>query len=73
MLRSTKDENLYFGFTGDLKLRLKQHNDGKVSSTSPRKPFVLVYFEACLDKQKAIAREKYFKSGFGRAFLKNRI
>ena len=70
---SLKDQKLYTGYTNDLKSRLKEHNNGTVESTKNRIPFELVYYEACLDKNKAIKREKYFKTGFGRRFLKDRI
>ena len=73
VLRSESDNRLYIGFTEDLNKRLKEHNDGLVGSTKNRKPFKLIYYEACLDKGKAIAREKYFKSGFGRRFLNGRV
>ena len=73
VLRSKKDNNLYIGFCSDLKQRLKEHNNGNVLSTKTRLPVELIYYEACLEKEKAIKREKYFKSGFGRNFLKNRI
>jgi len=36
-------------------------------------PLKLVYYEACISKEKAFKREKYFKSGFGRRFLTSRI
>ena len=64
---------LYIGWTDDLKNRLKSHNAGKVKSTKDRMPLELIYYEACLNKEKAILREKYFKTGFGRRFLKNRL
>lgn len=73
VLKSDQDGKYYVGFTSDLKERLKMHNSGGVNSTKSRRPFKLVYFEACLDKQKAEKREKYFKTGFGRGFLKSRI
>ncbi len=73
VLKSEKDGKLYVGFTSDLKKRLEEHNLGLVESSSYRKPFVLVYYEACVDKSKAIAREKYFKTGFGRRFLQSRL
>jgi len=44
-----------------------------VHATKNRRPLKLVYYEACKSREKAIAREKYFKTGFGRRFLKNRI
>ena len=73
VLKSKADEKLYIGWTVDLKARLKKHNSGFVLSTKTRIPLVLVYYEACLKKEKAIAREKYFKTGFGRRFLAGRI
>lgn len=73
VLRSKVDGKLYVGFCKDLETRLKQHNRGQVKSTKNRAPFVLIYYEACLDITKAVNREKYFKTGFGRYFLKKRI
>lgn len=67
------NKKLYVGFCQDLTKRLHQHNTGKVKSTKYRKPLKLVYYEACLNKEKAVKREKYFKSGYGRGFLKKRI
>ena len=73
VLRSQKDEEFYAGFTEDLKLRFEQHNKGLVESTKDRKPLKLVYYEACLDKNDAIRREKYLKSYHGKMFLKKRL
>ena len=73
VLRSERDHELYVGWTNDLKSRFKTHNLGKVESTKSRVPFTLIYYEACLSKEKAIKREKYFKTGFGRLYLKKRI
>jgi putative endonuclease len=73
VLESAKDQNLYIGWTNDLKKRFEKHNLGKVFSTKTRRPFKLIYYEACLSKEAAIKREKYFKTGFGRRFLKNRL
>ncbi|KKQ27662.1 MAG: Excinuclease ABC C subunit domain protein [Candidatus Magasanikbacteria bacterium GW2011_GWC2_37_14] len=67
------DNNLYIGYTKDLKNRLEEHNSGKADATKCRRPLKLIYYEACLNEQKAIQREKYFKTGFGRKYLKNRI
>jgi putative endonuclease len=73
VLESTKDRNLYIGWTNNLKERFEKHNLGKVFSTKLRIPFKLIYYEACLSKEASIKREKYFKTGFGRRFLKNRL
>jgi putative endonuclease len=73
VLESLKDNRLYIGYSGDLKKRIIEHNNGEVKATKNRKPFRLIYYEACLSEEKAIKREKYFKTGFGRRYLKNRI
>ncbi|MFA5020711.1 MAG: GIY-YIG nuclease family protein [Patescibacteria group bacterium] len=73
VLKSDKDNKLYVGYTENLKNRIEQHNSGLVSSTKHRRPVELVYFEGCLNKNNAIAREKQLKTGFGRRYLKGRI
>jgi putative endonuclease len=73
VLKSKIDNKHYVGWTNDLKHRILSHNNGKVESTALRRPLTLVYYEACLDEKKAIHREKFFKTGYGRKFLKSRI
>ena len=73
VLLSKKDNKFYIGYTCNLKKRLLEHNQGKVLSTKYRLPLILVYFEASKNKYDVIKREKYFKTGFGRRFLKNRL
>jgi putative endonuclease len=73
VLKSLKDDKLYTGWTDNLNHRINEHNRGNVVATASRKPLKLVYYEACVNKQKAVKREKYFKTGFGRRFLKGRI
>lgn len=73
VLRSQKDNKHYIGFTEDLERRFEEHNDRLVKATKHRIPFELVYYEACLCKEDAIKREKYFKTGFGRRFIKERL
>jgi putative endonuclease len=73
ILLSKGDNHFYTGFTKDLKRRLAEHNTGLVASTVHRRPLKLVYYEACLNEIDAIEREKYFKSGFGRRYINNRL
>ena len=73
VLKSQKDRKLYTGVTNNLKRRVAQHNAGLVRSTKSRMPFELIYFEACLAKIDAYAREKYLKSGMGKRYLRNRL
>lgn len=73
VLKSLKDNNLYVGWTDGLRNRLNKHNNGRVKATKTRLPLELVYYEACLSKEKAIKREKQLKTGFGRKYIKGRI
>ena len=73
IIKSKKDGKLYTGSTKDLRKRFNEHNSGRVISTKNRGPFVLIYYEACLNEQDARCREKYLKSGMGKRYLKNRL
>ena len=73
VIQSEKDDNLYVGFTKNLKLRFEKHSEGQVESTRDRRPLNLIYYEACLSQDDATKREKYLKSYHGRMFLKNRL
>ncbi|WP_345694241.1 GIY-YIG nuclease family protein [Fodinibius salicampi] len=73
ILESQKDGNWYTGFTQDLQSRFERHQAGKVSSTKHRRPFKLIYFEGCRNRQDAINREKYLKTHYGKMFVKRRL
>ena len=73
VLRSLKDGNLYVGATGDLRLRVQQHEAGDVRSTAHRRPLELIYYEACRSKHDAFIREKYLKTAWGKRYLKTRL
>ena len=73
VLISEKDSNYYTGCTSNIKLRLAEHQAGKVNSIKARLPVKLIYFEGCLNQQDATRREKYLKSGNGKIYLKNRL
>ena len=73
VIQSLKDKRFYTGFTENLERRIGEHNRGREPSTKSRAPFKLIYFEACLSKNDAIAREKQLKSGKGKKYLKIRI
>ena len=74
VLYSLKNKRLYIGYTGDLKQRLKEHNGGigGIYSNNNR-PFELVFYEAFLSKKDAEKQEKFYKSGYGREVLKEKI
>jgi len=73
ILQSLKDRKFYTGYTSDLKRRVEEHNAKTEFSTKSRAPFGLVYYEACIEKDDALARERYLKSGRGKKYFKNRI
>lgn len=73
ILESESSNELYIGFTQDLKKRFKEHNNGQNVSTKRYLPWELVYYEACINEQDARRREKYFKTSQGRRMLKARI
>lgn len=73
ILLSLKDKHWYTGCTIDLQKRFIEHNKGLPVSTKKRGPFKLIYYEACIDRKDAFAREKYLKSGMGKRYLRNRL
>ncbi|MFH1406518.1 MAG: GIY-YIG nuclease family protein [Candidatus Omnitrophota bacterium] len=73
VLQSKYDGCFYTGFTNDLNRRVGEHNDGYQISTKSRGPFELIYYEWCLNKEDATAREKYLKTGMGKKYIRNRL
>ncbi len=74
LLKSKKDNDLYIGYTNNLKRRVDDYSKGLVSSTKARKPFDLIYFECYKSENDARHRGKNLKLR-SRAFaqLKKRI
>jgi len=73
VLKSLKDRKLYLGYTSNLKKRFQQHKNGGVLSTVKRRPLILIYYEACLDKTDAAKRERYLKTYHGKIYLAKRL
>ena len=61
------------GQTQDLMQRLKEHNSGHVPHTSKFTPWQIRSATAFRSKERALAFERYLKSGSGRAFLKRHL
>ena len=73
VLFSETAQKRYIGQTDDLGRRVREHNDSqhntmKFTSKHPG-PWVLVYSEQFQTRSKAMRREKWLKSGQGRAWL----
>ena len=73
ILFSVNAQKRYIGQTDDLDRRVREHNDPshntmKFTSKHPG-PWVLVYSEQYETRSEAMRRERWFKSGRGRAWL----
>jgi predicted GIY-YIG superfamily endonuclease len=73
ILESLFGEHFYTGITDDLDARLAKHNSGAVAHTAKFKPWRVKSYIAFTDEARAVAFEKYLKSGSGRAFAKGRL
>jgi predicted GIY-YIG superfamily endonuclease len=74
ILQSEVDpDHFYTGSTGDLRERLRRHNEGRVPHTSKWKPWKLKTCIAMSDRNRAAELEKYLKSHSGRAFVKKHL
>jgi len=69
-IKSLTRNYIYVGMTSDLKKRLLQHNSDYEQTTKPYRPFELIYSELAENREQARIREKYFKSGIGKDFLR---
>jgi len=71
-IKSERDGRIYVGMSSGIEKRLSEHNRGAVFSTRGFRPWKLIYIEDCGgDRLRAREKEKYFKSGCGKEFLKN--
>lgn len=74
LLKSKRYNELYVGSTSDLKVRVSEHNKGKVKSTKNKIPYELIYYEAYKMESDARRREKMLKlRGQARSKLKLRL
>ncbi len=60
----------YVGRTTNLENRLKQHNYGQVPHTSKYRPWRMETVVSFRSEAKAVAFERYLKSGSGREFAR---
>ncbi|MBI3290012.1 GIY-YIG nuclease family protein [Candidatus Microgenomates bacterium] len=70
VLRSERNNRLYYGSTNNIERRLIEHNAGQTKSLRFVRPLTLVYFEEFSTLSEARKREKFFKSGKGREFVR---
>ena len=67
------NDDIYVGFTADLRTRLAAHNTGEVPSTRPYRPACLRSYVAVESEGQARDLERYFKTGSGKAVAKKRF
>ena len=73
ILRSLIKQSLYIGSSEKPDIRLKAHNTGKVISTGSSKPWERIWLEEYDSKSRALKREKYLKSGWGRQWINKNV
>jgi len=61
-------DQIYIGYTNNLKERFQKHNNGGCTHTSKYKPWQIHAYFAFNKKEQASAFEKYLKSGSGFSF-----
>jgi predicted GIY-YIG superfamily endonuclease len=58
----------YAGRAVDLRARIVDHNAGRSPHTAKHRPWNLVCYHAFADERRAVAFEKYLKTGSGHEF-----
>jgi putative endonuclease len=70
-IKSVTRHYIYVGLTDNPHRRFDQHNRGLNKTTKPYAPFIQIYLEQVGTREEARKKEKYFKSGVGKEFLKS--
>jgi putative endonuclease len=70
VIRSLTRNYMYVGLSNDYERRIREHNNGYERTTKPYRPFELILIEEFSTRPEARQREKYLKSGVGKAYLK---
>ena len=73
VLQSLVKDWTYVGYSQDLRKRYEEHNNGESPSTSPYKPFTLIFYEAYRNEKDAKRREKYLKTTKGKTTLRSML
>ena len=77
VLASKTTGETYVGQTEDLARRIAEHNDPNNRRTLHTKrrlgPWILVHWESYRSRADAMERERFFKTGHGREWIKERL
>ena len=71
ILYSEKFNKHYTGFTSNIELRIKSHNEFGKDWTLRYRPWKLIYTKDFENKMDAMKYEKWLKTGVGRDFIKS--
>ncbi len=69
VLLSEQTGRTYVGSTDDVDRRFHQHNAGYSLSTRHGRPWRLLHVESFKTRSEAVRKERYYKTGKGRAAL----
>lgn len=67
------NNKIYIGLTANLKRRIAEHKNGKTYSTKRMGKLKLIFCESFISKKDAFRQEKFYKTGYGREVLKNKL
>ena len=67
------NNQLYTGYTSDLKRRIREHKAGQSPFTSKRLPVELIHYEAYTLESDARRREHFLKTTEGKSLLRKQI
>ncbi len=70
ILLNEEKTKTYTGVTDNVEKRLREHNAGKVKSSKPYCPYVIIYVESFMTLIEARQQEKFYKATTGRRRLK---
>ncbi len=74
ILQSMVDQRYYVGTTSQsVEQRLREHNESRAFHTRKFIPWKIVWFCSFREQKKAMAFEKYLKTGSGYAFSRKRL
>jgi putative endonuclease len=70
VIKSENNGDLYVGICKVVTARVKEHNSGKNRYTKGLKPWKLLLLEEYPDWKEARVKEKYYKGGSGKEYLR---
>lgn len=65
-----ENQQIYVGYTSDLRRRMGEHNRGSNNTTRKHLPIRLIFYEAYCNEKDARRREVYLKTTKGKTTLR---